>query len=259
MEYVQSWQNYHVPETYKVCRNLSYGEHADQYMHLSIPREKKDFPTLIWFHGGGMTGDAVDFNADFFDGTAAVASVHYRLAPQNLPPAQYEDTAASIAFVFRNITRYGGDTGKIFVGGLSAGANMAALTVFNDQKYLAPYGISISDIKALLLLSGQMTTHFYVKELLGYPGNTICPVIDSLAPLNWVENATIPIMLLAGEFDMPARKYENLFLQDTLRALGNEHVETHILPGERHGNNLVKADLMLNFIKKYIRDPLTEG
>ena len=250
MDYIQSWTDYKVPENYQLFSKLSYGEHADQYIHLAVPRDKKDFPTLIWFHGGGMTIDAVDFDPAFFDGTAAVAAVHYRLAPENLPPAQYEDAAAAIAFVVRNIANYGGNTKQVFVGGLSAGANMVALSVFNYNKYLSPRGVVLSDINSLLLFSGQMTTHFYVKDKLGYPGHTMKPVVDELAPLNWVENATMPIMIVAGELDLPARKYENLFLQDTLRALGNENVETHIIPQTGHGSKLVKANLILDFIKK---------
>lgn len=252
MKYIQSWENYQVPENYKLFSNLAYGTDIDQYIHLSIPRNKKNFPTLIWFHGGGMTEDVIDFDLDFFDGTAAVAAVHYRLAPGAQPPAQYEDTASAIAFVIQNIAQYGGSKDLIFAGGLSAGANMVALTVFNYQRYLTPHGVSPSDLKALLLLSGQMTTHFFVKKQMGYSGSNLRPVIDDYAPLHWVENATMPIMLLAGEFDIPARKYENLFMQDILRALGNEHIETHIIGSETHGSNLVKSDLMLKFIKDQI-------
>ena len=252
MEYIQSWENYTVPKNYQLFSHLAYGEHADQYINLAVPRGKSNFPTLIWFHGGGMTEDAVDFDPAFFDGTVAVAAVHYRLAPETMPPAQYDDTAAAIAFVIRNIVQYGGSKELIFAGGLSAGANMVALAVFNYQQYLRKFNVLPGDLKALLLLSGQMTTHFFVKKHLGYPGSISRPVIDEYAPLHWVENAMMPIMLLAGEFDIPGRKYENLFLQDTLRALGNEHIETHILPGAAHGNHLVKADLLLSFIKKHL-------
>ena len=127
-----------------------------------------------------------------------MAAARYRLAPQAMPPAQYEDAAMVIDYVCKNIASYGGDPSKIIIGGLSAGANMAALTVF-DEKWLKPYNLSYRNFLGVMLISGQMTTHFYVKELLKYPGANQLPVIDELAPMYHLKADLPPIFLLAGE------------------------------------------------------------
>lgn len=248
-----SWDNYVVPDNYELFEHLAYAsdDESQQFLNLSIPRNRKNFPTLIWFHGGGMNHSAIDFVPELWDGTFAVAAARYRLAPQAMPPAQYEDAAMAIDYVCKNIASYGGDPSRIIVGGLSAGANMAALTVF-DEKWLKPYNLSYRNFLGVMLISGQMTTHFYVKELLKYPGANPLPVIDELAPMYHLKADLPPIMLLAGERDMPGRMYENLFMRDTLRALGHNANECHIIPGARHGANLLHADIMLDFIHRII-------
>ena len=141
-----SWDNYVVPDNYELFEHLAYAsdDESQQFLNLSIPRNRKNFPTLIWFHGGGMNHSAIDFVPELWDGTFAVAAARYRLAPQAMPPAQYEDAAMVIDYVCKNIASYGGDPSRIIVGGLSAGANMAALTVF-DEKWLELIILSIQD------------------------------------------------------------------------------------------------------------------
>ena len=246
------WNNFTVPGNYELFERLTYGniDPACQYINLAIPRGKVDFPTLIWFHGGGMSEALCDSNPAMWDGTFAVAAVRYRLAPRAMPPAQYLDAAQALAFVHKIIGEYYGNNRKLIVGGLSAGANMAALSCF-DKKYLEPYNLSYKDFMAFLLVSGQMTTHFYLKELLKYPTANAIPVIDEYAPLYHLKADLPPIFLLAGENDIPGRKYENLLMLDTLKAMGHKDCSIYIAPGAAHGENLVEADPILEFIHRF--------
>ena len=85
-----SWDNFQIPADYELFEHLVYGSEdpSSQYINLAIPRGKVDFPTLVWFHGGGMSTALCDSNPAMWDGSFAVAAVRYRLAPGAMPPAQ---------------------------------------------------------------------------------------------------------------------------------------------------------------------------
>ncbi|MBR7143802.1 MAG: alpha/beta hydrolase [Lentisphaeria bacterium] len=248
-----SWNNFQVPDNYELFSHLVYGEDdpASQYINLAIPRGKVDFPTLIWFHGGGMGEALCDSNPEMWDGTFAIAVVRYRLAPHAMPPAQYLDAARAIAFVHKNINKYYGSNKKLIIGGLSAGANMAALSCF-DTKWLNPYGLSYKDFMGFLLVSGQLTTHFYVKELLHYPIDNAIPIVDEYAPLYHLKADLPPIFMLVGENGIPGRKYENLLMLDTLKALGHKDCSIYIATGATHNEKLVLKEPVQKFIHHII-------
>lgn len=90
-------------------------------------------PVLVYAHGGGF----VFCDLDSHDGLcrsftnlipAVVVSVAYRLAPEHRWPAAAEDIYAVAQWAANNADTHGGDTGRIVVGGDSAGGNLAAVT-----------------------------------------------------------------------------------------------------------------------------------
>jgi acetyl esterase len=89
-------------------------------------------PALVFFHGGGwVIGDL-----DSHDGICrhlanaagcAVASVHYRLAPEDKFPAAVEDCFAATRWLADSGAVLGINGGRLAVGGDSAGGNLAAV------------------------------------------------------------------------------------------------------------------------------------
>jgi len=88
-------------------------------------------PALLWIHGGGyMLGeiDQEDFTAKNFTlaGECVVASVEYRLAPENPYPAPLEDCYAALKWLATHADELKVDRSRIAIGGASAGGGLAA-------------------------------------------------------------------------------------------------------------------------------------
>lgn len=96
-------------------------------------------PGLVYFHGGGwVVGNlnSVDARCRILaDWTpVVVVSVDYRLAPEHKFPAAVEDSLAATQWVLANGAQIGIDTGKVGVGGDSAGGNLAAVVALEAKR-----------------------------------------------------------------------------------------------------------------------------
>ena len=95
-------------------------------LDVYIPKNVKNFSTVIWFHGGGLTGGNKEIPKYLQEKGIAVIGVNYRLSPHVNAAKAIEDAAAATAWVFKNIKNYGGDENLIFISGHSAGGYLAA-------------------------------------------------------------------------------------------------------------------------------------
>jgi acetyl esterase/lipase len=120
-----------IPEGTNVLRDIAYvpGGHERQKLDLYLPAAGKDWPLIVWVHGGAWRGGdkggcpALRFLRDGY----AVASVNYRLSQHAPFPAQIEDCKAAIRWLRANATRHGYDAARIGVWGSSAGGHLVAL------------------------------------------------------------------------------------------------------------------------------------
>lgn len=190
-------------------------------LDLCIPEGAEGFATVVWFHGGGLTKGSKSIPAELRGRGYAVAAPNYRLSPRAQNPAYTEDAAEAVAWVFRNIEKYGGDPSKIYIAGHSAGGYLA-LMVALDKSWLAAHGIDADSLAGAYPVSGQTTTHYTIRSERGLPSDT--PVIDRYAPSNNVRKTPFPIRLITGgrDLEMLARYEENLHLYALLKALGQE-------------------------------------
>ncbi len=102
-------------------------------LRIYTPPGDDPFPVVAWIHGGGFwMGDELEM----WDGTcsrlalasgAIVASIGYRVAPEDPFPAAVEDSFAGLRFVADHAGEWGGDASRLAVMGGSAGGNLAAV------------------------------------------------------------------------------------------------------------------------------------
>ena len=188
---------------------------------VRIPEGGREFATLVWFHGGGLTGGQRDF-PEFAGKDVALVAAGYRLSPQVACPVIIEDAAAAVAWTLGNIAAHGGDPERVFVGGHSAGGYLA-LMVGMDPRWLKPHGLTPAALAGLLPVSTQVTTHFHVKEARGDKRPGLVPVIDDFAPLHFVAKDLPPICLITGDrrIEWPCRVEENELFSATLKKLAD--------------------------------------
>ncbi len=101
-------------------------------LYFPITPSDKNAPLIVYFHGGGWVMGSIEGHDNVcrrlakFTG-AIVASVDYRLAPENPPPAAVTDCISAIRWLFANSAQFGIDQNNITLAGDSAGGNLAAL------------------------------------------------------------------------------------------------------------------------------------
>lgn len=249
-------------ETYKTVKDISYipaGE-TDGYrkerckLDVYYPVGKKGFPTIVWFHGGGLEGGGKHVLEMFMNQGFAVVAVNYRLSPKAQNPAYTEDAAAAVAWAYKHIEEYGGSPRRVFVTGHSAGGYLT-LMVGLDKSYLQEYGVDADSIAAYLPISGQTVTHFTIRKERSLPEGI--PVIDQYAPCNKARKDTPPFVLITGDrnLEMADRYEENALLASVLKNIGNKKVSLYELQGFDHGQVYVPGCcLVANYIRNFIAD-----
>lgn len=219
-------------------------------MDFYYPEGLKDFPTLVWFHGGGLTGGTKAVPEELKKQGFAIIAATYRLSPKVKAPAYIEDAAAAVAWAWANIEKYGGSKKKIFVGGHSAGAYLASM-IGLEKKWLARYGIDPDELAGLLPMSGQMITHYTIRQEAGIADTR--PVIDQYAPLFHVHQDAPPMLLITGdrELEMLGRYEENAYMNRMMKLVKHEKTTFYELEGYNHGGMIKGAyPLMIKFMKE---------
>ena len=155
---------------HKTLADLPYYENPvnDAYQNerckldLYYPEDTQNFPTVIWFHGGGLKSGAKAIPEQLKGKGLAVVAVNYRLHPKVNAPKYIEDAAAAVAWVFKNIDQYGGDSKKIYVCGFSSGGYLS-LMVTLEQKWLKKYKLEANQIKGVITLSATTFTNHTIR------------------------------------------------------------------------------------------------
>lgn len=219
-----------------------YDNYDDSYvlekckLDIYYPKDIQGFKTVVWFHGGGLTGGEKEIPKRLKNNGFAIIGVGYRLSPKVKGEDCIKDAAAAVAWVYKNISKYGGDSSKIYISGFSAGGYLT-LMLGLDKSWLGSYNIDCDKFAGLIPFSGQCVTHFTIRKEMGIPELT--PIIDKFAPLYYVRANTSPILLLTGdrELELLGRYEENAYLLRMLKLSGNKSCAHYEFDG--YGHNML--------------------
>ncbi|MCF2533584.1 alpha/beta hydrolase [Yinghuangia soli] len=161
------------PDVHAVEDRTAPGPAGDVPVRIYRPLDASGLPVLVFAHGGGWSICGIETHDGLCREIAnrsgcVVVSVEYRLAPEHVFPAAAEDFYAAAAWVAENARDFGGDPGRVAVGGDSAGANLAAVAALMGRDRGGPR---------------------FAFQLLAYPG------LDALSERpSTVENGSAPML-----------------------------------------------------------------
>ena len=234
-------------------------ETSDRFVHacgrrifcrVFRPVTDRLIPTLVYFHGGGWVWANVDTHDRMTReyaaaGPVAVVSVDYSLSPEAKFPRALEECAEVVRFIAEHGADWGLDPKRIFVGGDSAGGNLALATalLLRDTGgpaltgVLANYPISDSRLDTQTYREFGSGGYGLSTERMAFYWNAYVPhEIDRLHPLAAPLRADLtglpPVMVLLAELDVLRSEGEALVAK--LRASGVA-VETETFAGTVHG------------------------
>ncbi len=124
-------------------------------------------PVLVWVHGGGWYKGSKNLVVAskarrFINSGFIFVSVNYRLSPgvndrdslaagRVMFPDQPNDVAAAIGWIDENISRFGGDPGRLVLMGHSAGGHLVSL-VATQPRFLRVAGVGPGSVKGVISL-----------------------------------------------------------------------------------------------------------
>ncbi|MEO1980672.1 MAG: alpha/beta hydrolase [Fuerstiella sp.] len=146
----------------KLTADIPYvqNDHERHVLDIYTPEKATDkiLPVMFWIHGGGwQQGDKTDVGLKpqvLTERGFVFVSTNYRLLPDVEMDVLTHDVAKAFGWVHRNIAKYGGDPKRIFVGGHSAGAQLAAL-ICTDDRYLKEEGVSFDVLRGCVPVDGD--------------------------------------------------------------------------------------------------------
>lgn len=227
-----------VPKSgYTVRRDLAYGPDPRQKLDVYIPDGLKGpAPMLLFFYGGswqsGTKRDYQGFGQAFASKGIVTLVADYRLYPQVKFPAFVEDGARALAFAHDHAGAWGGDAGRLFVSGHSAGGYIAVM-LGSDERYLKAAGGDFSWLRGIIGIAGPydflpLSDKAYIDMFHGAANRAILPItyIDDT-------NARPPMLLVAGSDDATVDPGNVTRMAAALKAHGGA-VAAKFYPGVGH-------------------------
>ena len=220
---------------------LDYPHDKDK-LDVLMPVGATNAPVIVFFHGGALQSGNKRTGALLASTLVAqgigVVTANYRLSPGVMHPAHMEDATAAFVWTKRHISEYGGDPERVFVGGHSAGAYLAALMSL-DPSYLKAQGMALSAIRGAVPVSPFL----YVEETARDRPKTVWGTDEtawlkaSVTP--YIGAGKPPMRLIYADGDEDWRRAQNERLKTELSNAGSQ-VDTVEIADRTHGSIMSK-------------------
>lgn len=211
-------------DTFSRTSDLAYGPDPRNKLDIYRPKDAApDAPVVVFFYGGswisGSRGDYAFVGEALASRGIVAVLADYRLYPQVHYRELLQDSAQAVGWTHAHIRQYGGDPGKLYVMGHSAGAYNAAMLAL-DPKWLAAAGTTPSIIKGWIGLAGPYDflpiEDPEVKPVFYFPDSP-----PDSQPINHVSAASPPALLIASADDTEVNPQRNTGgMASRLRAQG---------------------------------------
>lgn len=223
---------------YTSAATPAYADTKDK-LDIYVPPGAKSAPVIISLYGGALQeGDKSEqpyVGQRFAEAGNVTVLINYRLSPTVSHPGHVQDAAAAVAWVKKNVAKYGGDPNRLFLTGHSAGAYLITLLLL-DPHYLAAQGMKPSDIRG----AAPVSAFFYVegkgvgpdrpKFIWGADPNAW----PAASPASYVRKDLPPLLLLNADGDDAWRRQQQVDFAAALKKAGDENVQSRTIMNRSH-------------------------
>jgi arylformamidase len=184
----------------------AYGDTAIEQLDL-FRTTQPDAPIFIFIHGGAwIRGDAKSYAAmaEMFIGAGA----HY-VVPDFINVAEAggslfpmaEQVRRAIAWVWRNAASFGGDRDRLYIGGQSSGAHLAAVALTTD--WPREFDVPADIVKGGLCTSGMYElAPVRLSARANYVKFTDA-MVEALSPIRHLDRLVAPVIVSYGSYETP--------------------------------------------------------
>ena len=232
-----------------VSKNIAYGDAELQNLDMYYPKPlakamqaqntiTDSYPMVVFVHGGSWeTGNKEDYafvGQSFAQAGYVTAVINYRKAPKHVYPDFVQDTAKAIAWSHENATKFHANPKRMAVVGHSAGAFNAVAAV-SDKDFLAPYGLSPTDIGAVVGIAGPYSYDF--RKYGGASAFAADATPDEVMPDRHIKGPQPPYLLMTAENDKTVYDTNTIKMTQAFKDYG-VMVETGEIKGASHATSI---------------------
>ncbi|MEN8151699.1 MAG: alpha/beta hydrolase, partial [Planctomycetota bacterium] len=182
-------------------------------------------------------------------------------------PVHVQDCAAAFAWLVAHAADYGLDPDRLFVGGFSSGAHLAALLA-TDPSWLAAHGIDSSRIAGAIPVGGAYDMAAYYEAHRVHNGEKMAEqhvldvfgrgegVLEAASPTTHLGKTKVPMLVLAGLHTIVYTSH----LKVAVKEAGIENIRFLDFPDRTHARMYQhiageKPDEARTAMIAFIRDP----
>ncbi len=205
--------------------SIAYGADPRQMLDLYVPDAPHPAPVMVFWHGGSWRNGDKDYYR--FVGAALAARgflavvPNYRLAPQCPFPCFMRDAALAVKWAKDHARSYGGDAGRLYLSGHSAGGHIALLLGLQPG-FLAGVGLAPADLGGIVALAAPTgLENLRAGSLAGvFPTSVPDEAFSPIALAAARAAGAPPMLLLSGADDTVIDPADTRKLAAALRAGG---------------------------------------
>jgi len=217
-------------------KRVAYG--PAEIERLDIYRtDRKAAPVFVFIHGGAWrSGRSKDFAApaEMF----LAAGAHFAVPDF----AWVQDAGGSlmvladqirrtVAWVYENIARFGGDPNRLYLGGQSSGGHLAAVALTTDWRH--DFDLPADIVKGGLCISGM---YDLVPVRLSARSRYVAfddSTVAALSPIRHLEHLTAPLVVAYGTCETPEFERQSREFAAAVEAAGKQ---VRLVVGEHYNH-----------------------
>lgn len=214
-------------------RDLVYGPLDRQRIDF-FPARRPGAPVLAFVHGGywqALSKDFVSYLAPaFVDAGISFAAIGYTLCPQVSVPGLIDEVRSALGWLHDHLQPLGGDAGRIFVAGHSAGGHLAAAVAATAW---AARGQPPDLVKGVCAISGVYDMEPVRRTYLNDALNLDVATAHAVSPIHMAQPVAVPIICAIGERETTEFRRQQAAFVDICRTHGRP-ASTVALPDRDH-------------------------